>query len=424
MDNKLVISGFISANYKNIGKSLIKFSNLNVFIGPNGAGKSNLLNIFLFLKDCLFSTPDKSRGITSFEEAIEKLRGAKILDRTVMPPSFVHCGFYFNSSYDNPRNLILVLDMMVKNNIDNPIIKEEVIYLSGGEPNFYFYIPNGNEANEYKVSVYNDSAQTESHFEILSDVPSNQLMLSIIPELLESSKFPPERTPIYKVRRQVIDAVSGWRFYNANDMNVNGIRLSEPKIGPGDMFLEPSGENLPLVLDNLIQKDFEFEERINNAMKQILPQTRKIRPIRSGRLSLTVEWYFDGMKEPFYLDEMSDGTVRMLCWAIILHSPVPPSLLVIDEPEMGIHPAWLPVLAEWIKVASEKTQIIVSTHSPDLLDHFTDRTEDVICFRFDGKSHFTPEHLSKEKLSAMFDEGWELGDLYRVGDPGVGGWPW
>ncbi len=179
---------------------------------------------------------------------------------------------------------------------------------------------------------------------------------------------------------------------------------------------------MPLVLDNLIQKDFEFDERINNAMKQILPQTRKIRPIRLGRLSLTVEWYFDGIKEPFYLDEMSDGTIRMLCWAVILHSPIPPTLLVIDEPEMGIHPAWMPVLAEWIKAASERTQIIVSTHSPDLLDHFTDRTEDVICFRFDGKNHFIPEHLSREKLSAMFDEGWELGDLYRVGDPGVGGW--
>jgi len=355
MDNKLNLSALTLKNYKNLVADRIGLNNLNVFIGPNGSGKSNFIAVLQFLKEYLSSTPDKSRGITSFEDAIEELGGARILDKTVIPPATVDLFFTFSLK----RKIPFEIQIMIKGMIENPIIKSESLSLRS-----------------------------------------------------------------VKVRRQIIDAVSGWQFYNANYINVRSIRFSEPKIGPGDMFIFSSGKNLPLVLDNLIQKDFEFEERINNAMKQILPQTRKIRPIRSGRLSLTVEWYFDGMKEPFYLDEMSDGTVRMLCWAVILHSPVPPSLLVIDEPEMGIHPAWLPVLAEWIKSASERTQIIVSTHSPDLLDHFTDRTEDVICFRFDGKSHFTPEHLSKEKLSAMFDEGWELGDLYRVGDPGVGGWPW
>lgn len=418
MDNKLNLSALTLKNYKNLVADGIGLNNLNVIIGPNGSGKSNFISVIRFLKDCLISTPDKSRGITSFQEAFERLGGKKILDKTVTSPAIVAFGFAFKPSDGQILFFNLAIDA-------NSIFKES-LYSPGiaGTDNFCFYEVIITWDNICEVSVYNDSTQTESHIETLFNASPFQLTLSSIPELLESSKFPPEKTPIYKVRRQIIDAVAGWRFYNANDMNVNGIRLSEPKIGPGDMFLEPSGENLPLVLDNLIQKDFEFEERINNAMKQILPQTRKIRPIRSGRLSLTVEWYFEGMKEPFYLDEMSDGTVRMLCWAVILHSPVPPSLLVIDEPEMGIHPAWLPVLAEWIKAASERTQIIVSTHSPDLLDHFTDRTEDVICFRFDGKSHFTPEHLSKERLSAMFEEGWELGDLYRVGDPGVGGWPW
>ncbi len=418
MDNKLNLFALTLKNYKNIVADGIGLNNLNVIIGPNGSGKSNFIGVLRFLKDCLISTPDKSGGITSFEEAIEKLGGKRILDKTVASHESVNLGFIFKLS----EGKILFFDL----DIWEDIISEESLYSPGiaGTDKFCFYKVNIDFDKGCDVSVYNDSTQKESHIETLSDIPNNQLMLSMIPELLESSKFSPENTPVYKVRRKIIDSVSGWRFYNANDMNVTAIRVSEPKIGPGDMFLEPSGENLPLVLDNLIQKDFEFEERINNAMKQILPQTRKIRPIRLGRLALTVEWYFDGMKEPFYLDEMSDGTVRMLCWAVILHSPIPPSLLVIDEPEMGIHPSWLPILAEWIKTASERTQIIVSTHSPDLLDHFTDRTEDVICFRFDGKNHFTPEHLSREKLSAMFNEGWELGDLYRVGDPGVGGWPW
>ena len=134
-------------------------------------------------------------------------------------------------------------------------------------------------------------------------------------------------------------------------------------------------------------------------MKCILPQTRRLRAIRSGRLSLTLEWHFENIKEPFYLTEMSDGTVRMLCWATILHSPILPTLLVIDEPELGLHVSWMPILAEWIKQAARKTQIIITTHSPDLLDHFTDCLENVYCFYAQDKTHFSMKTLSREMLN-------------------------
>ncbi|MGA9377496.1 MAG: AAA family ATPase, partial [Phormidium sp.] len=209
-----------------------------------------------------------------------------------------------------------------------------------------------------------------------------------------------------------------------NNMDLNLIRTAEPKIGLSDIYLSPSGDNLALVLENLINKNIDFEESIYLAMKSILPKTRRVRPIRSGRLSLTVEWYFEGINEPFYLDEMSDGTVRMLCWATILHSPLLPSLLVIDEPELGLHVAWMPILAEWIKKAGTKTQIIITTHSPDLLDHFTYSLENVLCFCSENQTHFSIKHLSREMLNEKLDQGWQLGDLYRVGDPTVGGWPW
>ena len=122
--------------------------------------------------------------------------------------------------------------------------------------------------------------------------------------------------------------------------------------------------------------------------------------------------------------DMSDGSVRMLCWAVLLHSPELSPLLVIDEPEAGLHPAWMGTLAEWISMASERTQVIIATHSPDLLDHFTGRYEDVIRFDYDRKAHFTPGKLPDTELRARLDEDWELGDIYRVGDHAVGGWPW
>ena len=91
-------------------------------------------------------------------------------------------------------------------------------------------------------------------------------------------------------------------------MNLKEIRESEPKIGPMDEFISTSGQNLAVVFDNLNQKDLDFEDKINTCMKSVLPTTKRIRAVRSGRLRLTIEWYHNEANEPFYLNEMSDGT--------------------------------------------------------------------------------------------------------------------
>lgn len=267
---------------------------------------------------------------------------------------------------------------------------------------------------------FEDSDNDEVY--LLKDVPNNVLWLQ---------DSLPKLTPFDVLidnfagdpRLDTVSNILDWIFYNANDMNLEIIRTSEPKIGPRDTWLSTTGDNLALVVDNLSQ-NLDFEDALNLAIKSIFPKTRRIRAVRVGRLSLTIEWHIEGSNEPFYLNEMSDGTVRMLCWAVILHSPTLPSLLVIDEPELGLHPAWLSVLAQWIKRASEKTQIILTTHSPDLLDKFTDRLENVYCFYSTDANHYGLKPLSLEVLKPQLDEGWELGDLYRVGDPTVGGWPW
>ncbi len=155
--------------------------------------------------------------------------------------------------------------------------------------------------------------------------------------MLEESENPPERTPVYKIAGELTDTIGRWYFYNANDMNLEKNRTSEPKIGPNDIFLSKSGHNLALVVENLIQQDVDFEESLSKAMRSILPTTRRFRPVRTGLMSVSLQWHFKGFEECFYLNEMSDGTVRMLCWAVTLLSPKVPGLLVIDEPELGLH---------------------------------------------------------------------------------------
>lgn len=415
-------------NFKNVvvDSDGLSLGALNVFIGPNGSGKSNLLGCLRLLSDSLAVNPSADRGVTSFDEAIESLGAQRILDIGLDRPATVTFGYEFTPTSLAPKGGLLELEVYVADR--KPYICREVLSdarKTKSSTPFYYYKCHDLKPTEGVVSFYKDKNHNKSEFKNLSAVPTNQLSLTYLPELLEGISHSPDETPVYPYRRQLIEAISQWRFYNANDMSLEAIRTAEPQIGPNDVFLAPSGKNLPLVLDNLVQTDYEFEERLNNAMKAILPETRRVRAVRSGRLNLTVEWYMgDNGKEPFYLSDLSDGTVRMLCWAIILHSPISPSLLVIDEPELSLHPAWMPVLAEWIKMASRKTQVVVCTHSPDLLDHFTDSLESVVSFNKKDGTHWFPSKLPIGELSPKLAEGWQLGDLYRVGDPGVRGWPW
>ena len=371
--------------------------------------------------------------MSSFEAAVANIGRGRILDFNIESPAKVSiaCCFSRINQTGNLQKDSAILDFKLYTDRQKVRASISEEYLYGGEDlqetcsrqPFYYYKLHNKELGQGLLSVYNSPGQEQTHFETLDNIPTNSLGLLTIPTLLENSQSPPENTPLYKIRRELIEFISKWQFYNANNMNLNLIRTVEPKIGGSDIYLSPSGDNLPLVLENLSQ-NIDFEDSLNEAMKSILPKTRRIRPVRSGRLSLTVEWYFEDIKEVFYLNEMSDGTVRMLCWATILHSPLLPSLIVIDEPELGLHVSWMPILAEWIKKAARKTQIIITTHSPDLLDHFTDCLENVLCFYSENRTHFSVKSLSKAMLEPKLEEGWELGDLYRVGDPTIGGWPW
>src|SRR5262249_51113011 len=106
-----------------------------------------------------------------------------------------------------------------------------------------------------------------------------------------------------------------------------------------------------------------------------------------------------GVEEELTLADLSDGTLRLLCWFALALSPNPPPLICIDEPEIGIHPRALPVLAGALKLASGRSQIIVATHSPHFLAQF--ELDDIAVMRKeDGHAVFvrpaTVEALRRE----------------------------
>jgi predicted ATPase len=117
---------------------------------------------------------------------------------------------------------------------------------------------------------------------------------------------------------------------------------------------------------------------------------------------------------------LSDGTVRWLALLALLLHPSPPPLVCIEEPELGLHPDLMPPLARLLKQASERMQIVITTHSDALVDAFTDTPEDVlVCERVDGST--TMRRLDKESLSEWL-EMYSLGELWSKGE--LGGTRW
>ena len=125
-----------------------------------------------------------------------------------------------------------------------------------------------------------------------------------------------------------------------------------------------------------------------------------------------------GMSRSMNLWDLSDGMLRFLCLATALLNPRPPLLVAIDEPELGLHPGVFPVVAEMIKTAAERTQVLVTTHSPDLLDCFDIADVAVMARKVDVARVAWHRPANRETLVKMLQDvsNGSLGDLHRSGE--------
>lgn len=192
-------------------------------------------------------------------------------------------------------------------------------------------------------------------------------------------------------------------------------RLPQKADLPND-FLSEDGKNLGLIL-NRLQREPKAKTRIIEALRKLYEGVSDfVVSIEGG----TVQVFLQEGDRTVPATRLSDGTLRYLCLLAILCHPTPPPLVCIEEPELGLHPDILPTLGDLLREASERCQLIVTTHSDVLVDALTDTPDAVVvCEKHAGQTHM--RRLDKTDLADWLQR-YSLGELWRSGELGGNRW--
>ncbi|RLA38731.1 MAG: chromosome segregation protein SMC, partial [Gammaproteobacteria bacterium] len=201
--------------------------------------------------------------------------------------------------------------------------------------------------------------------------------------------------------------------WHVSDFHINLARGSKDAVGYDD-HLSITGDNLQLVARNIFENHPDIFDNIVSVMKQRVPGISEIRPVptQDGRLLLSFQ---DGaFTDPFIDKYVSDGTIKMFAYLVLLYDPEPHPLLCVEEPENQLYPGLLGELAEEFRdYADRGGQVFVSSHSPDFLNA-VQLDEVYWLVKEAGYTHIKRAREDKQ-LSAFIAEGDQMGYLWKEG---------
>jgi predicted ATPase len=207
-----------------------------------------------------------------------------------------------------------------------------------------------------------------------------------------------------------VRSMESWRVYHfANTGPTAGVRqFADTR---EDAFLKPDGSNVAAVLRRLKERYWDHYRAIVDTVRMAAPSFDDFLLRESDNLenATALEWH-DRLADLYFPPETwSDGTLRFICLATLLLQPNPPPLVILDEPELGLHPAALAILAGMLRSASHRTRIIACTQSASLVSHF-DPEDVVVTDCREGASSF--RRLEREALAGWLEE-YALGQLWE-----------
>ena len=349
---------FTIKNFKSIREQTLEIGSLNIFIGGNGSGKSNLIEVFRFLREIV---NQNLAGYTILKGGADTL-------------------LYFGRKQS----------------------EEMEIHLEFGE---------GKISNAYKVKIRGTDEDSliiweETAFYHEKDKYSKPYDRPIS-SVSKESKLKQER---HLYARQAMQDLDSYRIYHFHDTSDKAAVKSTCNVAD-NRILKPQADNLAAFLYWLQEKEPDHFANIVDTVQQVAPffDSFILAPSKLNESKILLEWKEKGSDAYFNASSLSDGTLRFICLATLLLQPNLPSVVLLDEPELGLHPAAITLLANLLSSAATHTQVMVSTQSVTLVNQF-DPAYVWAVDRKDGQSVF--RHLGNDDMSNWLND-YGLGELWE-----------
>lgn len=383
------------------GSAEIPLQPLNVVIGPNGSGKSNLIEIIELLHAAPTGLAAAIRDGGGVREWLWKGNGSApgTLEARLARPGYSSLRYRLSIAAAGARTEV----------IDEALEEADVGPRAALNVPFYYRYLGGRPTLAVlrldPIALPSPDAALFHHRMLVAlqrnDIASEE---SILSQRKDPISYPELSWCASQLSR--IQFFGEWSFgrYAA-------LRQPQPADLPNDALIRDA-RNLGLILNQLELSDASSE--LSALLRRFLPRFKRITTgIQGGTVQIFL--HEEGLNSPVPATRLSDGTIRFLAMAGLLLVPVPPPLVCIEEPELGLHPDALAVVAEMLVSASARTQLIVTTHSDALVSALTDHVDSVLVCEYRGGTQL--RRLEAERLQHWL-ERYRLGDLWRMGELG------
>ncbi len=349
--DKIKIQGF-----KSIRDVEFELHNINILIGPNGAGKSNFIGAFKMLNNIVEQNLQVYVGKSGGAERLLHF-GSKETPSISMQLWFGANGYSFELAHTDE---------------DSFIFKDEAVYFL-------------DRRNDIPWDDLGDRGHKESLFR----------------------RKAKEEGKTYK---HVQDALESWRIYHFHDTSDTAKMKKTAALDDNSVFRHDAS-NLAAFLYYLENKHAEHFQNIVDTIRLVAPffDRFNLKPSKLDDKMIQLAWRQKGTDAYFNGASLSDGTLRFICLATLLLQPNLPTTILLDEPELGLHPYAITILSELLKAAATKTQVVVSTQSVTLVNQFA--PEDIVVVEM-PENETVMTRLSREKIEEWIGE-YALGELWE-----------
>lgn len=372
--------------YRPFRDILFRFRPLQVVVGANGSGKSSLFEFLKFLRDaCHQEIPPEIVTGTIGQQIFHKPGPDKLWWSAEVDLKQKSPLLYQGELMGPAGSTKIIFERVITKKSLHSGFKKGYTFLNFQDGKGHVRDP---EDRKFKRKEWNLKR-------------SNQLGLGAITDSTLVTLF------------NLREKVRGWRFYNAFNINNEKIRKSVPT--SQYPVLHEDASNLSAVLFHLMTEHPENFEELKLAIRSAIPGFRNLSvKARGGPGEVIAFWQEENIDTELSLADLSDGILRFIAWATLCVMPSPPTLICIDEPDQGVHPRTLPILAGLFEKASERTQVILATHASYFLIQF-DLENIAVMKKVSGESVYVKVRDSQTLLDNLEDFGKEeLEKMHRT----------